>query len=248
MKRKSAFTLTELLVVIAVIAMLLAILVPSLSVVRQSANKITCLNNLKQLGITVYAYTQQYKVYPVCISDANATWDEFLADPDSYKNKMLGVPASLWPFHKEKKLYDCPMLTRKGADISYCYDSRAGRRYTVTETASASVATLDIRPKEETKFEYDLLVPDRVRTPKTFVILYDLPVIEGVTDLSLYHDIDPDDYIDSENDPNEQGYLWQYEVLDAQGPHAKGFDILFADGHVKYFKQWSDSDISRKPN
>ena len=69
----------------------------------------------------------------------------------------------------------------------------------------------------------------------------------GSADHDPYKDIDPDDAESIEKDLNEKGYLWNYKGLDTIGPHAEGYDILFADSHVKWHKRWSDSSMSRNP-
>jgi prepilin-type N-terminal cleavage/methylation domain-containing protein/prepilin-type processing-associated H-X9-DG protein len=97
--KRNGFTLIELLVVIAIIAILAAILFPVFAQARESARRTTCLSNLKQIGLAMHMYIQDYdEMIPSVIHDPALP-----NDPDFW--------VIVQPYVKNAQVFYCPDRT-----------------------------------------------------------------------------------------------------------------------------------------
>jgi prepilin-type N-terminal cleavage/methylation domain-containing protein len=90
---RSAFTLIEILVVIAIIAILIALLIPAVQKVRAAAASIQTTNNLKQLALATHNYCNSYKKLPPAGAVA-----------DFFQNNNLAILGHLLPFVEQNAL------------------------------------------------------------------------------------------------------------------------------------------------
>src|SRR5688572_26979345 len=104
-RRKKAFTLIELLVVIAIIALLAAILFPVFARARENARRASCQSQLKQIGLGIIQYTQDY--------DERMVYDQ-IAD-----GTLVSFKGAIQPYTKSIQIFDCPSNTSKKVTDNY---------------------------------------------------------------------------------------------------------------------------------
>jgi prepilin-type N-terminal cleavage/methylation domain-containing protein/prepilin-type processing-associated H-X9-DG protein len=148
---KSAFTLIELLVVIAIIAILAAILFPVFGRARENARRSACQSNLKQIGLGIMQYIQDYdEKYPINFHNINGSANGY----QDVQNER-GWAYNIQPYLKSQQIFQCPSDSGAIANYSlindisghmnvgytdYAYNRALGNAATGTPTVVSAAA------------------------------------------------------------------------------------------------------------
>jgi len=123
MLRRDAFTLIELLVVIAIIALLMAILMPVLSKAKDQSRTIGCRSNLKQYGIGLRMYLDDYD------HDFPDAWTWLKSESHDYVRKGEEPDGVFWPYLKDLDVHMCPKFSSlvKGTNFMWAGEAKYGQ-------------------------------------------------------------------------------------------------------------------------
>lgn len=225
MKRRiRGFTLIELLVVIAIIAILAAILFPVFAQAREKAREITCVSNMKQIGLGVLQYCQD--------NDNLVPLEN--ADGSSYESYILA--ARLQPYVKNFQIFKCPDSPETmGTVQAQQHDNGSGDYMTNPATIGLPASKVgdakyydDVYPPMDYKFNpsfYNGSTNGVTNPPRSL----DSPDICSPSQASLAVDWPPI----SSTWPGPS--WWASHGGPAKGRHQDGSVVMFADGHAKWF-------------
>jgi prepilin-type N-terminal cleavage/methylation domain-containing protein/prepilin-type processing-associated H-X9-DG protein len=208
------FTLMELLVVMAIVALLAAMLLPSLSRARAQGHSVACKNNLRQIGIALGMYVSEHRSYPPFWSTKSC---------QLWPDRLLPYAPLNWTNHA----WHCPAYLANGGIVkvvaeplflawtSYAYNS-SGAAFRWRSEGDPSLG-LGLRPRNAAS-EPEVRAPAEMYTVTDARSVRLHPGIGGRPSMYAYRNrLDLDE--------------------DTAPPHGQGYNIVFADAHVALVKR-----------
>jgi prepilin-type N-terminal cleavage/methylation domain-containing protein/prepilin-type processing-associated H-X9-DG protein len=210
--RNRAFTLIELLVVIAIIAILAAILFPVFAQAREKARQTACLSNLKQVGLALMMYTQDY-------DETNPPYNDGVTNfnAPAVVARTPNFLGCLSPYTKNKGIYACPSVPNvTGAQAC---DPVAFPDSCTSYLGNAPIigATLAVVPNPA-----EIVYVQELFNKRNFAFMRPRVLSASAGTYQWWHF------------PRGTGSLENYTFV-----HMEGGNVLFCDGHAKFRKATS---------
>jgi prepilin-type N-terminal cleavage/methylation domain-containing protein/prepilin-type processing-associated H-X9-DG protein len=240
--RKRAFTLIELLVVIAIISILASILFPVFARARENARRASCMSNLKQMGLAVMMYVQDYdETYPPAYISTTQS-----PPPDGYwwVNYTLWFwPQIIYPYHHSHQILFCPSAAYT---VTGTITSSLGKPIANTDQYGANIMLFP----PQVAHSSPVVNMAAVQSPSSTYMIMDAgnyvmaPVgymagispVNGTPATSYYlpgiGDLPGALTYTTSTSPAYEARLSDY----MSGRHFHGLNVAFADGHVKWLK------------
>lgn len=254
--KRSGFTLIELLIVIAIIAILAAILFPVFARARENARRSSCASNLKQQGLAIMQYAQDYDEIMVptylqgtCGTNCynNTGGGGWLGTTEAFENyKWMDL---IYPYVKNDGVFNCPSASSNLAKYKYADGTKFGH-YAANVAYFGTSSTDRLRPpfseyREDGPDSFTRYGPIKLammQAPSTTVMVLDSRVRSAGQPWRLYWDniaYAPNVYGtatvrevgEDPNDPANRTLVGSSTA--ASERHLSTINVLWADGHVK---------------
>jgi prepilin-type N-terminal cleavage/methylation domain-containing protein/prepilin-type processing-associated H-X9-DG protein len=144
LSKERGFTLIELLVVIAVIAVLMGILMPALQRAREQGKRTLCLNNLRQLGLAMHLYAEDYNYK---VPRYGGVWP-FLYITYIDDSRKIGLRRGDAEGFGEVKVYQCPSFPVREQLICYAVNQLKVGSKSTNPQGSSGFTKLDAFPRK----------------------------------------------------------------------------------------------------
>lgn len=221
-RKHIGFSLIEVLVVISTSALLIGILIPSLQSTRQQAQRLSCLNNLRQMALAAATYANVYNDrYPLAYHNETINGIRYFRawDFDTWKDWSGSTPVKhvepgiLWMGQTNKKIHQCPVF--KGP-ANWFEDPYTGYNY------NTSYIGLDetLRPVDSTK-------TTEVRRPMQTALFGDGEYIGGANKFMRA----------PLANPRDASFSNGFRHAGVQGfRHLRTTNVAFCDGHAGFLR------------
>jgi prepilin-type N-terminal cleavage/methylation domain-containing protein/prepilin-type processing-associated H-X9-DG protein len=228
-RSKRGFTLIELLVVIAIIAILASILFPVFARARENARRSSCLSNMKQIGLGLAQYTQDF--------DERLPMWSFINDTGT---KTYGWHWVLVPYIKSTGVYVCPSARRISPKLT---DNRCDPTYVNYTGANVSTggsgsygynyAYMGKYAGSAGNYTYETHNISEISKVSETVAITEITAVIGNQPGTTYYPT----LWNSKPASNVCGNSNEFTYFDNLGQwHFDGVNTVFADGHAKWMK------------
>jgi prepilin-type N-terminal cleavage/methylation domain-containing protein len=230
------FTLIELLVVLGIIAILVAILLPSLSAAKAQADRTKCLNNIRQIGMGIAVYVHDYRELPP-VDPLPQYLPQQIYPPVFYTPRRTGLLALRQTAGFERTYLTCPVGWASGGSAAYYHQGKGlghdgsaymdyaywGRRYAPHEDYDVRSASFTFRRQEKgTRILVTDIIADQ--SPANTLLINTVGLHYG------------------NHGSNHSGSLQRIPMTDGRGNRlvtantirSAGSSILFSDYHARW--------------